>query len=128
MYAAGSEHPLKGPSISLIKNLMRGTLEGYTSTEVVQEVLHRYTSIGRRDLAIDIASEIIDAMSPILPVTEDVMNDVVELARKYSEAKTRDLVHLATCVEAGIGKIATPDRDFLGFEEISVYALFDSAR
>jgi predicted nucleic acid-binding protein len=35
-----------------------------------------------------------------------------ELALRYRHLAARDLIHVATCLEAGIGTIVSPDRGF----------------
>ena len=47
MYAAGVDHPNKKSSIDVLQQVVRGTLEGCTSVEILQEILHRYRSINR---------------------------------------------------------------------------------
>lgn len=120
MYAAGDDHPLKGPSVKVVDGLRSGQIEGYTSTEVIQEILHRYTSIGKRKVALALSEDVIDAMSPLLVITEPIIRATVELANKYPKAQARDLVHVATCLGNGIDKIVTPDKDFQVFKELTV--------
>ena len=49
MYAAGSEHPYKKPSLDLLKLIAVGEIEAVINVEVLQEILHRYTMINMKD-------------------------------------------------------------------------------
>ncbi len=51
MYVAGTDHRNKEPARRFLARVQDGEIEGCTSTEVLQEILYRYTAVGRRDLA-----------------------------------------------------------------------------
>jgi len=116
MYAAGGDHPLKSPCRSVITAAMAGSFDATTSVEVVQEILHRYRSIGRTDLGTEMSTNVLDAFAPVLPVTHAVMRRVVSLAGRYPRLSSRDLVHVATCIVEGIETIITPDA---GFDQVT---------
>ena len=44
MYAAGRPHPLRDPCRAIIERVAAGRLDGVTSAEVIQEVLHRFAA------------------------------------------------------------------------------------
>lgn len=117
MYAVGVPHPMRDACSTVLRRAASGQIDAVTSTEVVQEILHRYLSIGRRDAAGALAREILTAFGPVLPVTHDVMARVPDLADRYADRlAARDLVHLASCIEAGIEHIVTTD---LGFDQVA---------
>ncbi|MGH6636358.1 MAG: type II toxin-antitoxin system VapC family toxin [Gammaproteobacteria bacterium] len=49
MYLIGASHPLKFEARRLIESCIADSQRLVTSAEVFQEILHRYTAIGRRD-------------------------------------------------------------------------------
>jgi predicted nucleic acid-binding protein len=51
MYVAGREHAHREPSRRFLEAVRRNEIEACTSTEVLQEILYRYTALGRLDLA-----------------------------------------------------------------------------
>jgi len=116
MYANGSEHPLREPCRAILQDAAEQRLEAVTSAEVVQEILHRYISIRRASLGIALAREAVAAFRPLLPITHVVAERLPDLAERYPRLTSRDLVHVATCIEEGIGAIVSPDR---GFDEVS---------
>jgi predicted nucleic acid-binding protein len=51
MYVAGGPHPHREPSRGLLAAVQRNEIEACTSTEVLQEILYRYSALSRYDLA-----------------------------------------------------------------------------
>jgi hypothetical protein len=47
MYAAGREHPHRDASVGFLANVADGAVNAAIDAEVLQEILHRYTSIKR---------------------------------------------------------------------------------
>jgi hypothetical protein len=93
-----------------------GQFEATTSTEVVQEILHRFVSIKRPEIGIAMARLTMDAFAPVVPITHALMRRVPDLAARYPSLSARDLVHVATCIHEGITDIITPDR---GFDQVA---------
>ena len=118
MYAAGGDHPLRSPCRQIVDRLGARTLQAVTSVEVVQEIVHRYLSIGRSDGGIALAEQTMDLFAPVLPITHALMRRVPDLARRYPALAARDLVHVATCIHEGITEILSTDRGFDNVREI----------
>jgi predicted nucleic acid-binding protein len=116
MYTIGAEHPLKAPCRAVIRQIKEGRVDATTSVEVVQEILHRYRSVGRPDLARALSQDVMDTFAPLLPVTHAVMRRVSVLVDRYPSLSSRDLVHVATCIIEGIETIITPDA---GFDQVT---------
>ncbi|MBI4730019.1 MAG: type II toxin-antitoxin system VapC family toxin [Acidobacteria bacterium] len=115
MYAAGREHPLREPCREILGLAAAGRLPAVTSAEVVREILHRFAHIGRRDLGAALASATLDLFAPVLPVTHRIVQRTAALVERCPRLSARDLVHVATCLEEGIGAIVSPDT---GFDEV----------
>lgn len=118
MYAAGAEHELRQPSQEIVRRVAAGDLEAVVSAEVIKEILHRFVAIRRTDLGARIARDALDLFDPVLPITHAVMHRMPALVERYPTLSARDLVHVATCLEAGIATIVSPDRAFDAVEEI----------
>ena len=118
MYAGGREHPLRAPCRAILERVAAGSLDATTSTEVVQEILHRFVAIGRPEVGAAMARDVLDAFEPVLPVTHGVMRRMPDLLGRYPALSARDLVHVATCLEEGIEAIVSPDRGFDQVREI----------
>ena len=118
MYAAGSEHPLKGSCQAILMRIADGELDAVISVEVVQEIVHRFMALGRIAQGASIARDALDLFAPVLPITHATMRRMTELVEAHPTLAARDLVHVATCLQEGISDIVSPDRGFDSVPEI----------
>ena len=112
MYLIGAAHPHKAEAQLLLERLIAAGRRLVTDVEVMQEVLHRYTAINRRE-AIGPAFEV------ILSIVDDVFAigkaDVLraaEIAQNPALLSARDAVHIAVMERQGIQSILSFDADF----------------
>lgn len=112
MYAAGREHPLKTPALRLLASVRDGDIEACTSTEVLQEILYRYSGLDRLDLGFEIYSLFVSTCPVVLPVTLADTDRARDLLAAHSGISVRDTIHAAVMINHGIGTIATFDRGF----------------
>ncbi len=118
MYAAGAAHPLRGPCLRILELVEADRLEAVTSTEVVQEIFHRFTRTPRASDGVELAEATLDLFSPVLSVTHDVVRRMPDLVRRYPSHTARDLMHVATCLEFETAAIVSPDTDFDSIQEL----------
>jgi predicted nucleic acid-binding protein len=116
MYAAGGEHPLRDPCRRIINAIGDRSLDATTSTEVIQEILHRAIAIRRTDEGIALAERAMDLFAPVLPITHALMRRVPDIVARYPSLDARDAVHVATCIHEGIAEIVSADR---GFDQVA---------
>jgi predicted nucleic acid-binding protein len=119
MYLVGAEHPNMATARRLLETAIAGAERLVTDAEVLQEILHRYAAINRRDAiepAFDALLGVIDEVYPI-----DIPE--VQLARRLLETtpglSARDAIHVATMQRQDIGTIMTFDRGFDGLPGIT---------
>jgi predicted nucleic acid-binding protein len=112
MYAAGAEHPLRDPCRQIIDAISDRSVDAATSTEVIQEILHRAVAMRRADDGIALANQVIDLFAPVLPITHALIRRVPDLIARYPLLDVRDAVHIATCIHEGITEIISADRDY----------------
>ncbi len=60
----------------------------------------------------------LDLFAPVLPVTHGVMDRMPDLVARYPSLAARDLVHVARCLDEGIGAIVSPDRGLDAVREV----------
>ena len=112
MYVAGGDHPNREPARRFLGRVRKGEVEACTSTEVLQEILYRYSSLGRLDLA----GEVYDLFVEICPVVFDVTLADTDRARQLlcvtSGISARDAVHAAVMLNNRVERIATFDAGF----------------
>lgn len=112
MYVAGGEHPNRMPSIRLLERVRGGEIEGVTSTEVLQEVLYRYTALNRRDLAFEVYDLTVELCAAVLPVTLADTDRARQLLEAIPGVGVRDAIHAAVMLEHEIEQIASFDAGF----------------
>ena len=112
MYAAGTPHPLRAPCQEITVAIAEGRIDVVTDVEVIQEILHRYTSIGQRARAIALAREFASLIGAVLPVTSAEMTLSIDLHTAHSRLTARDSLHLAVMRLNGLTTILTADRHF----------------
>ena len=112
MYAHGADHPYRASCRASLKRIVDDDLSAATSTEVIQEIIHRYLSQRRPKLAVQVASDLIILIPKVLPVTEKEIKRALELVPRYPELPARDLIHGAVMFEAEISRILSTDTHF----------------
>ncbi len=117
MYAAGAEHPNKEPCVQLLLRAaesMTASEEYISNTEVLQEILHRYRSIGRSDLSHRIFDFVVGIPIRFLPIQLDTMLEANDILKNQPALSTRDAVHIASMKQAGVRRVYSYDRGFDG--------------
>lgn len=119
MYAIGKEHHYKHPCMRTLKQIEAGALRVVTNVEVLQEILHRYFSLGRPRIAATAFSALKELCVEILPVLEADLDLALDLLHGSPQIKIRDAVHAATMQNNGLSKIISTDKHFDAIEGIS---------
>jgi uncharacterized protein len=112
MYLVGASHPHKGDAQRALERLIENRERLVTDAEVLQEILHRYVAIDRRDAiqpAFDALLGVVDEVFPVAPATVARAKDLVVARVRLS---ARDAIHAAVMAEHGISRILTFDTGF----------------
>lgn len=112
MYAAGADHPNKARAVTLLKRVAGGDAEAAIDAEVLQEILHRYTALGRRADAQRVYELARTLFPEVLAITGEVMDKARRIVGKYDGVSARDAVHAAVVVTYALDGIWTFDGDF----------------
>jgi predicted nucleic acid-binding protein len=114
LYLVGADHPNKEAARRLLERAIVDNEPLATDAEVLQELLHRFTAIGRRD-AIDAA---FDALLGIVDVVHPVELEDVQRARRLlgrtDRLSARDAIHVAVMKRHDIDRILSFDSGFDG--------------
>ena len=119
MYAVGAPHPLKQPCLRVLEASGRGEIAALTDSEVLQEILHRYTAFGQRGLALEVLGLFVRAVPDVLAVTRADVEAAAALLVEREALRVRDAVHVAVMARHGIGRIVTADRHFDGLPGVT---------
>lgn len=119
MYVAGAEHPNKAPATRFLETAADKGLELSTSTEVLQEILYRYTVLGRPELADRVYDLFVALIPEIFAVTLADTDLAKEILLSTPGLSARDAVHAGVMLNRGVTSIATFDRGFDRIEELA---------
>jgi len=112
MYVAGTAHPTRDPARRFLGRVRSGAIDGCTSTEVLQEILYRYSAIGRRDLGADVYDLFVQLCPVVFDVTLADTDGARDLLLDYPTLSARDCVHTAVMRNHNVEVIATFDAGF----------------
>jgi len=112
MYLVGALHPHKTDAQRLLERLVSEQVRLVSDVEVLQEILHRYVAIRRRDAiqpAFDALLGIVDA---VLPVDAATLERAKNLVLGHAQLSARDAVHVAVMQAHGIEQLLSFDAGF----------------
>jgi len=118
MYAVGAEHAYRSPCLNALDRIIGENLRAAVSSEIHQEILHRYLSLGLPDKAREVSLNLELIVPTTLPVTLAEIHRVRELTERYPRLNARDLIHAAVMLENGLTRILSTDRHFDQLAEI----------
>ena len=114
MYAAGTPHPYRDACQWVMTEIANGRMQVVIDAEIIQEILHRYGSLGRFADAVNMASDLMTLVPQILPITEADMRIAVAIFQQYAPLgmRARDAIHAAVMQLHGLVQIISSDVHF----------------
>lgn len=112
MYLVGADHPHKYDVQRLLDSAITRGDRLVTDAEVLQEILHRYLAIQRSDAIEPAFDAILGLVDDVLPIDLGVVKQAKRIALGSYGLSSRDAVHVAVMLNAGIRKIMTFDQGF----------------
>src|SRR5208282_6789574 len=119
MYLVGVPHPLKIDAQRWLEKLVRERQRLVTDAEVLQEILHRYVAIDRRDAIQPAFDALLAVVDEVLPVNQAIVERAKQIVLAYRHLSARDGIHLAVMQQHGIDHILSFDAGFDGFPGIT---------
>ncbi len=119
MYLVGARHRHKTDAARLLEDAVAARERLVTNAEVLQEILHRYVALDRRDAiqpAFDALLGVVDEVFPVEAVDVEAAKDIVLGLPRLS---ARDAIHVAVMRRQGVERILTFDTDFDGLAGVS---------
>jgi predicted nucleic acid-binding protein len=118
MYLVGASHPHKANAQRLLEKLITDRQRLVTDAEVLQEILHRYVAIDRRDAIQPAFDALLGVVDQVLAVDGTVVQRAKQIVLGYRQLSARDAVHLSVMEQNGIDRILSFDSGFDGFPGI----------
>ncbi len=112
MYVAGSAHPLRDPALRFLERVRAGEIEACTSTEVLQEILYRYSGLRRLDLAKQVYELFVQVCAVVFPVDLADTDRAKDIVCGGKGVSARDAVHAAVMLNREVTRVATFDAGF----------------
>ncbi|HET7693792.1 MAG TPA: type II toxin-antitoxin system VapC family toxin [Gemmatimonadota bacterium] len=112
MYLVGAPHPHKVDARQLLESAVASNERLVSSAEVLQEIMHRYVAIGRRD----VIQPAFDALLAVADEIYAVGREDVEQAKKTLDGmpklSARDALHVAVMKRREVNRIMSFDKAF----------------
>ncbi len=112
MYLVGAEHPHKLDTQHLIERAISAGERLVSDAEVLQEILHRYVAIGRRDAIQPAFDALLGIVDEVFPVAASNALRARTLLLGSPQLSARDAIHVAVMEEHGVDVIMSFDRGF----------------
>ena len=119
MYLVGAPHPHKADAQRLLEKLITERQRLVTDAEVLQEILHRYVAIDRRDAVQPAFDALLGVVDEVLAVDGSVVQRAKQIVLGYRQLSARDAVHLSVMEQNGIERILSFDSGFDAFPRIT---------
>jgi uncharacterized protein len=113
MYAIGTPSPFREACQGILEAAVARRVVLVTSAETLQELLHRYRSLGREGQVRIAFNAVTVSVEQLFPVTGADVEEARRLGEKLprgSAVPARDLVHAAVARRNGVREILTTDR------------------
>lgn len=115
MYLVGSPHPHKSDAQGLLERLVSDRERLVTDAEVLQEIMHRYVAINRRDAIQPAFDALLGIVDQVLEITRSTAERAKRIVLGQQRLSARDAIHLAAMEQHGISRILSFDSGFDGF-------------
>jgi len=112
MYLVGGAHPHKADSQLLLERLIAAGQRLITDAEVLQEILHRYTAIDRREAIVPAFQAILNVVDDVVPIEKADVLRAAEIVQHRGRFSARDALHMAVMQRMKIKAILSFDSDF----------------
>lgn len=112
MYLIGAPHPHKTEAQVILERLIAAGQRLVTDAEVLQEILHRYAAIKKREAIGPALQVTLDIVDEVFPIEKTEVLRAAEITQNRAQLSARDAVHIAVMERHGIRSILTFDADF----------------
>jgi predicted nucleic acid-binding protein len=112
MYLVGAPHPHKAEAQILLEGLAAAGQRLVTDVEVLQEILHRYTAIDKREAIGPAFQVMLDIVDEVFPIEKTDVLRAGEIVQNRLRLSARDAIHIAVMERHSIRSILSFDADF----------------
>ena len=114
MYLVGAAHPHKADAQQLLERSVSRRERLVTDAEVLQEILHRYVAISRRDAIQPCFDAILGIVDDVFAIDSACVGQARTIVLGNPTLSARDAIHLAVMQRHKIQRIMSFDSGFDG--------------
>jgi uncharacterized protein len=119
MYLVGAPHPHKADAQRLLERLVSDQQRLVTDAEVLQEILHRYAAIDRRDAIQPAFDALMSIVDQVLAIDQSAAERAKEIVLARRGLSARGALHAAVMQQHGIERILSFDSGFDGLPGVT---------
>jgi uncharacterized protein len=119
MYLVGAPHPHKADAQRLLEKVISERERLVTDAEALQEILHRYVAINRRDAIQPAFDALLGIAEQVFPVDQAAAKRAKEIVMSHLQVSSRGALHLAVMEQQGISRILSFDSGFDGYPGVA---------
>lgn len=112
MYLVGAAHPNKAGARQLLESALGAGERLVTDAEVLQEILHRYVALDRRDAIQPAFDAVLGAVEEVFPITLADAERAKIILLGHRRLSARDALHAAVMERERVSRIMTFDTGF----------------
>lgn len=112
MYLVGAPHPNKIDAQRLLEKFAAEGVRLVTDAEVLQEILHRYVAIDRRQAIQPAFEALLGVVDEVHPVEHQDVERARSICLSYERLSARDALHVAIMERYEISRILSFDAGF----------------
>lgn len=95
-----------------------GEIDAVIDAEVLQEILHRFSAIGRLQDGLRLFDEFERIVSDVIPVEHRDVAEARAILERHSEMSSRDAIHVSIIRRYGIETVYSYDKHLDGIEGV----------
>lgn len=112
MYLVGGPHPHKADARQLVESAISAGERLVTDAEVLQEILHRYVALDRRDAIQPAFDALLGAVDDVFPITVADTERAKIIVLGYRRLSARVALHAAVMERERVSRIMSFDAGF----------------
>ena len=112
MYLVGASADHQNAARRLLERAIVGGEKLVTNAEVLQEIMHRYVAINRREAIQPAFDALLGVVDEVFPIAREDVERAKAIVAGRPTLSARDAVHVATMERHGVAQILTFDAGF----------------
>jgi uncharacterized protein len=119
MYLIGAPHPHKADARRLLEKFISDRERLVTDAEVLQEILHRFVAINRREAIQPAFDSLLGIADEVFTIDLDAAERAKQITLGHPRLSARDAIHLAVMGNRKVSRIFSFDAGFDGYPGVT---------